>query len=200
MQESRWGATVHWNDIPGWFQWRSAQQEAADRFPEDSRFVEVGNFLGRSLCSLGEVVTLSGKRFSVIGVDTCRGSGAEGPSGKDYHGAAVAEGGGTFAGMLHKNIIDCGYGDLISLIVADSVTASTFFPDRSIDWVHLDARHDRENVKADIAAWVPKLKTDGWLSGDDYDEVKWPEVVSTIQDLLPEARPWSVNQWRWMPR
>jgi hypothetical protein len=197
---TRDGGQLHWNDIPGWFQWRSAQEEAARRFPEDSRFVEVGNFLGRSLCSLGEVERLSGKRFSLIGVDTCRGSGAEGPSGKDYHGAAVIQGGGTFAGMLHKNIIDCGYGDRISLIVADSVTASTFFPDRSIDWVHLDARHDREHLKADIAAWLPKLRVDGWLSGDDYDEAKWPEVVSAIQDLLPEARPWSVNQWRWMPR
>ena len=191
---------MHWNDIPGWFQWRSAQEEAAHRFPDASRFVEVGNFLGRSLCSLGEVTRLSGKRFSLIGVDTCRGSGAEGPSGKDYHGAAVIQGGGTFAGTLHKNIIDCGYGDLISLIVADSVTASTFFPDRSIDWVQLDARHDRAHLEADIAAWRPKLKADGWLSGDDYDEAKWPEVVSAIKDLLPGARPWSVKQWRWMPR
>ena len=79
--------------------------------------------------------------------------------------------------MLHKNIIECGYGDSISLIVADSVTASTFFADRSIDWVHLDARHDHEHVKADIAAWLPKVKVDGWLSGDDYDEIKWPDVV-----------------------
>jgi len=191
---------LNWNDIPGWFRWRSAQEEAAHEFPDGSRFVEVGTFLGRSLCSLGEVAKLSGKSFSLIGVDTCRGSGAEGPRGKDYHGAAVAEGGGTFAGMLHKNIIECGRGDSISLIVADSVVASTFFADRSIDWVHLDARHDHEHVKADIAAWLPKVKVDGWLSGDDYDEVKWPEVVSAVREVLPEARPWSINQWRWVLR
>jgi hypothetical protein len=92
---------VNWTEIPGWFQWRSAQEEAVHRFPEGSRFVEVGNFLGRSLCSLGEVATRSGKRFTLIGVDTCRGSGAEGPRGKDYHGEAVAQGRGTFAGILH---------------------------------------------------------------------------------------------------
>ena len=189
---------MRWDEIPGWFQWRSAQEEAAQRFPEHSRFVEVGNYLGRSLCSLAEVVTLSGKRLSIIGVDTCRGSGAEGPLGKDYHGAAVEQGGGTLAGMLHKNIIDCGYGDLVTLIVADSVTASTFFPDRSIDWVHLDARHDRAHLRADIAAWLPKLKQDGWLSGDDYNEEKWPEVVDVVREELPAARPWSVHQWRWM--
>jgi hypothetical protein len=187
---------VNWNDIPGWFQWRSAQEEAAERFAEGSRFLEVGNFLGRSLCSLGEVVKRSGKSITLIGVDTCRGSGVEGFRGKDFHGAAVAQGGGTFAGMLHRNIIECGYGDLISLIVADSVTASMFFADRSIDWVHLDARHDHEHVKADIAAWLPKVKVDGWLSGDDYDEMKWPDVVSVVKELLPGARPWSINQWR----
>jgi Methyltransferase domain len=190
--------SLNWNDIPGWFQWRSAQEDAAHRFTDGSRFLEVGSFLGRSLCSLGEVTRRSGKSFTLIGVDTCRGSGVEGPRGKDYHGAAVAAGGGTFAGALHKNIIECGYGELISLIVADSVTASTFFADRSLDWVHLDARHDQEHLRADIAAWRPKVKGDGWLSGDDYDPVKWPEVVNAVQELLPEARPWSVGQWRWI--
>jgi methyltransferase family protein len=189
-------ALVHWTEIPGWFQWRSAQEEAVRRFPAGSRFVEVGNFLGRSLCSLGEVVKESGKQLTIIGVDTCRGSGVEGPRTKDYHGAAVAEGEGTFAGSLHRNIINCGYGDMIALIVADSVAASAFFADETISWVHLDARHDPESLKSDIAAWLPKVSRGGWLSGDDYDEIKWPEVVRTINEVLPRARPWSVNQWR----
>jgi hypothetical protein len=189
---------VNWTDIPGWFQWRSGQEEAVQHFAAGQRFVEVGNYLGRSLCSLGDVVQQSGKRFTVIGIDTCRGSGIEGPRAKDYHGAAVAEGGGTFAGQLHRNVLQCGYGDLISLIVSDSLTASTFFADRSLAWVHLDARHDRESLQADIAAWLPKVQSGGWLSGDDYDEVKWPDVVQTIQDTLPGAKPWSVAQWRWI--
>src|SRR5262245_55017621 len=126
---------MRWQDISGWFQWRSAQEEAVRHFASGSRFVEVGNFLGRSLCSLGEVATLSGKQFTLIGVDHCRGSGVEGPRHHDYHGAAAEEGGGTFAGTLHRNIIECGFGALISIIVADSVTASTFFADHSLEWV-----------------------------------------------------------------
>jgi hypothetical protein len=88
---------VHWSEIHGWFRWRSGQEEAVRHFGDGSRFVEVGTYLGRSLCSLGEVVRESGKRVSVVGVDTCRGSGAEGPKQKDFHGAAVTAGGGTFA-------------------------------------------------------------------------------------------------------
>lgn len=189
---------MNWCDIPGWFQWRSAQEEAVRHFPAGSRFVEVGNYLGRSLCSLGELAQQSGRKFTIIGVDTCRGSGVEGPQAKDYHGAAVAEGGGTFAGTLHRNVIECGLADVVSLIVSDSVTASTFFEDKSLEWVHLDARHDRESLTADIKAWLPKVKRGGWLSGDDYDEVKWPDVVQTIHDTLPKARPWSTLQWRYM--
>jgi hypothetical protein len=189
---------VEWGDIEGWFRWRSAQEEAVRRFPEGSRFVEVGTYLGRSLCSLGEVVRISGTRFTVIGVDTCRGSGPEGLKGKDYHGSAARLGGGTFAGTLHKNILDCGYGDTISLIIADSATAATLFADRSLDWVHLDARHDYASVKADIAAWLPKIRAGGWLSGDDYDPLKWPEVVQAVADRLPGAESWSTQQWRWI--
>ena len=189
-----------WNDIPGWFQWRFAQEEAARTFPEGSRFVEVGTYLGRSLCSLGEVAKQSGKRFTLVGVDTCLGSGVEGPRAKNYHEAAVSEGGGTLAGQLHKNVIACGFADEISLIVGTSITASTFFADRSIDWVHLDARHDYDSVTADIAAWLPKVKVNGWLSGDDYDAAKWPDVVRAVTTCLPGACPWSAGQWRWIAR
>jgi len=165
-------------------------------FENGSRFLEVGTFLGRSLCSFGELVQRSGKRFSVIGVDTCRGSGVEGLKQQDVYSAAVREGGGTFAGTLHRNIINCGLADTVAVIVSDSVTAASFFADRSIAWVHIDARHDREHLTADIRAWLPKVQSGGWLSGDDYDAVKWPDVVATVNELLPAATPWSVMQWR----
>lgn len=134
----------------------------------------------------------------MIGVDTCLGSGPEGPRKKDYHGAAVAQSGGTFAGALQRNVIDCGYGDIIALIITDSLSASRLICDGSLEWVHLDAPHDYDGLKADIQAWLPKLKPGGWLSGDDYDPVKWPEVVRVVGDLLPGARAWSIHQWRWI--
>ena len=189
---------MHWQEIDGWFRWRSGQEEAVSRFPAKSRFVEVGTYLGRSLCSLAELVKLSGKAIELVGVDTCRGSGPEGAKLKDYHGAAVSQGGGTFAGALHRNVLDCGHGDAVSLVIAESVAASRLFADLSIDWVHLDARHDYESVKADIAAWLPRVKRGGWLSGDDYEEAKHPGLVRAVGELVPGAAPWSTAQWRWI--
>lgn len=189
---------MHWEEIPGWFLWRSGQEEAAQHFPTGSRFVEVGTFLGRSLCSLGDVVSGSGKQIAIIGIDTCLGSGVEGPKQINYHAAAVAEGGGTLAGNLHRNVLACGIGSFTSLIVAESVVAASWFADASIDWVHLDARHEYDAVTADIAAWRPKVKPGGWLSGDDYNPEKWPSVVAAVADSLPDAQPWSTLQWRWI--
>ena len=187
---------MHWTEIPGWFQWRTAQVDAVQHFPDGSRFVEVGSYLGRSVCSLGELIASSGKSISIYAVDTCQGSGPEGPHARDYHGQAVAEGGGTFAGTLHRNILACGLGSIVSLIVADSATAAALCADASLDWVHLDARHDYAHVKADIAAWRPKIRPGGWLSGDDFDAAKWPGLVRAVRESCPDAEPWSTAQWR----
>ncbi|PXX63981.1 methyltransferase family protein [Nocardia tenerifensis] len=187
-----------WQDIPGWFTWRDAQEEAVAHFPEGSTFVEVGNYLGRSLCSLAEVVADSGKPITVVGVDTCRGSGPEGVRGINAHGAAVADGGGTFAGLLHRNVLACGFADQVLLVVGDSESTARLFADASLAWVHIDARHDYDSVAADITAWRPKVAPGGWLSGDDYIPSAWPGVVAAVTDLLPRAHPWSKIQWRWI--
>ncbi len=187
-----------WRDIPGWFQWRRHQEEAVAHFPDGSWFVEVGCYLGRSICSLGEVVRSSHRATRIIGVDTGLGSGPEGRADIDAHGPAVAHGGGTFAGLLHRNIVDCGLAGTVQLLISDSVTAAEVFTDSSLAWVHIDARHDYASVRADISAWAPKVQPGGWLSGDDYQSDWWPGVVDAVTDLLPDARRWWSTQWRWV--
>jgi hypothetical protein len=51
-----------------------------------------------------------------------------------------------------------------------SLEAAKGFEDNSLDFVYLDARHDYPSVKADIAAWWPKLKSGGILSGHDLED------------------------------
>jgi hypothetical protein len=125
-------------------------------------------------------------------------SGPEGRGPTDAHGPAVRHGDGTFAGMLHRNIVGCGFADVVRLVICDSVSAAALFSDESLHWVHLDARHDYDSVLTDIQAWRPKVASGGWLSGDDFDEGQWPGVVGAVNDSLPGAQPWSTNQWRWL--
>ena len=187
-----------WQDIPGWFNWRDGQEEAAAHFGDGDRFVEVGCYLGRSICSLADVVAGRGLEVDIVGVDTALGSGPEGKRNTNAHGHAVQHGGGTMAGLLHRNVLACGFADQVQLIISDSVRASRLFTDESVAWVHLDARHDYVSVCEDIDAWRPKVRRGGWLTGDDYDQWQWPGVVRAVSERLEDAEPWCTSQWRWV--
>ena len=187
-----------WQDIPGWFNWREGQEEAAAHFGDGDRFIEVGCYLGRSICSLADVVAGRGLEVDIVGVDTALGSGPEGKRNTNAHGHAVQHGGGTMAGLLHRNVLACGFADRVQLIISDSVRASRLFTDESVAWVHLDARHDYVSVCEDIDAWRPKVRRGGWLTGDDYDQWQWPGVVRAVSERLEDAEPWCTSQWRWV--
>jgi hypothetical protein len=51
-----------------------------------------------------------------------------------------------------------------------SVQEAIKFPDNSLDFVYLDARHDYDGVKEDLHAWWPKLKVGGVMAGHDFVE------------------------------
>jgi hypothetical protein len=56
-----------------------------------------------------------------------------------------------------------------------SVQAAERMDDRSIDFVHIDARHDYDSVLEDLGAWFPKLRAGGILSGHDYVTGRFPQ-------------------------
>jgi len=52
-----------------------------------------------------------------------------------------------------------------------------------VDVVFIDAAHDYENVKLDIARWWPLVRDGGMLVGHDYNH-KWPGVERAVADML----------------
>lgn len=52
-----------------------------------------------------------------------------------------------------------------------SVEMAKQVPDESLDLLYLDGDHNYEGVKADLAAWFPKVKPGGVISGHDYMNV-----------------------------
>jgi len=65
------------------------------------------------------------------------------------------------------------------LVKALSTDAAAQFADASLDWIYLDALHTKEAVLQDLAAWYPKLRPGGLLSGDDYGDANNTEFVPT---------------------
>lgn len=175
-----------WEDIPGWFDYMEVWHEVVGRL-KGGILIEVGNYLGKGLCALGEVVKKSGKPFHVIGVDWCVGSGTE--NGHNLHAEALSNGGGSLAGQLHRNVMECGLADIITLMVGSSEQVATLFPEKSLAMVFIDASHDYDSVVKDIKTWLPKVQSGGFLCGDDVGipgEVNpvWPDIKRALNDTL----------------
>lgn len=49
-----------------------------------------------------------------------------------------------------------------------SVNAAKTFTDGQLDWVYVDALHTFDGVTADLEAYFPKVKGDGFILGHDY--------------------------------
>lgn len=61
------------------------------------------------------------------------------------------------------------YGERAKVLKMGSVEAAALINDASMDFVFLDADHSEDGLRADIAAWLPKVKRGGWLCGHDID-------------------------------
>lgn len=60
------------------------------------------------------------------------------------------------------------------------------FPDNYFDVVYIDANHAYEATKADLAAWYPKVKPGGALTGHDYLDGELPEGSFGVKRAVTE--------------
>jgi predicted alpha/beta hydrolase family esterase len=56
-----------------------------------------------------------------------------------------------------------------------------------LDFVFIDADHKYESVKADIAAWLPKVRPGGHIAGHDYHS-DWPGVQKAVDEVLGKGK------------
>lgn len=79
--------------------------------------------------------------------------------------------------------------------IGESTEVAGRFDDGFFDIVYLDASHDYLSVKADIAAWLPKVKKGGVLCGDDYIR-GWDGVIQAVDEVFGDrVRRAGKQQW-----
>jgi len=168
-----------YDNIDGWFDFEDVYKEMVNKFPDNSHFVEIGSWLGKSTSYMAVEIANSDKKIKFDAVDTWLGS--------DEHKEFLK----TLNGSLYDKFIENVKPVLnyINPVIGYSTEVSKNYEDESLDFVFLDASHDYESVKNDIIAWYPKIKSNGIIAGHDYNDVgtegcEWVGVVKAVNEFF----------------
>jgi hypothetical protein len=158
--------------IHGWSDFLSFYEETA-KAKGGGVFVEIGVWQGRSAVFLAELIKELGLPIKFFAIDNFSG----GPEVADK----VKELPKPLLDIFEDNLKAAGVEEYVSIIQGDSAQSSEQFFDESVDFAFIDASHQYEAVKKDIAAWWPKIKQGGTLSGHDYGS--WPGVTQAVKEF-----------------
>lgn len=141
-----------------WFTYPNLYKSMVERF-DDAHFVEVGSWKGRSSVYMGVEIFNSNKHIKFDCIDLWEYDSSQNDLQEHMYNGLYE----TFLNNIKP------LGNTINPIKGKSVECAKSYPDKSIDFVFIDAAHDYENVKADISAWLPKVKPNGIIAGHDFD-------------------------------
>jgi hypothetical protein len=150
-------------------------------------FVEIGSWKGKSSTYMGVEIMNSGKRIKFDCVDTWEGSKEHlDPQNVSYEPLLKIPNG--LYNEFIKNIEPVK--SVINPIRMTSIEASKLYEDNSLDFVFIDGAHDYFNVKQDIEHWLPKVKSGGYIAGDDY---VWPPINMAVKEIFNEKQITSIR-------
>ena len=158
-----------YKDVYGFCDYVGLYRKAVEIFPSGSHFVEVGSFLGKSAVFMAVEIINSGKRIKFDCVDHWKGS-------EEHYDNENIDTENLYENFL-ENIQPVK--GVINPVRAESVVASKLYKPNSLDFIFIDASHDERSVREDLTYWMPRLKEDGMIAGDDIDNegvanaVKW---------------------------
>ena len=176
------------NDVYGFSQIDlfALYKKMVERFDSGSHFVEVGAFLGKSAVFMGVEIINSGKNIKFDCVDHWQGSEEH----NDNENVNIE----TLYEDFLKNIEPVK--KVISPIRMNSIEASKLYKPNSIDFIFIDASHDEGSVKADLTYWMPRLKDNGVIAGDDINNAGVASAITWFFDtskLEILGRQWMVD-------
>jgi len=175
----------HYKTIQGWFNCPALYDTVIANMGLTGKVVEIGCWKGQSAAYMAESIQNSGKNITHYCVDTWEGTVTE-----DHHqqDAIVKE--GKLFDHFNENMQP--FAGKYTPMQMTSLEAATKFEDSTFDFVYIDASHEYADVKADIQAWLPKVKKGGILAGDDYNS---RDVHRAVHEVLNDVK--SINRFTW---
>lgn len=163
-----------------WFNYSDFYKSMVEEFPENSHFVEIGCWKGRSASFMGVEIKNSNKKIKFDCIDHWKGSWEHLKGGPVYD--PITDDEDALYNEFLKNIEPIK--EFVNPIRMSSIEASLLYEDESLDFVFIDAGHEYEDIKEDILKWLPKVKKGGIIGGHDFSQDS-PGIIKAVNELLP---------------
>jgi hypothetical protein len=166
----------YYHSLEGWFCMEKQYLELLDATPEGGVFVELGCYKGKSTSFIGVEIHKRKRDINFFAIDSFQGAtnSTDANEIKAYEGISEIEESYTY------NVAPIG--NKIKTIVSLTDEAAQYFDDKSVDVIFVDGGHSYEVVKADIEAWLPKMKPNGIMAGHDY--MAWIGVNRALTEIF----------------
>jgi cephalosporin hydroxylase len=195
---------VAWSDIPGWSGFLWAYDEAVASAPDNAVFVELGVAFGRSIAYLSRKVIDSGKHVRIWAIDPWWDdwwhvpdqyhTTLQSPTWGGEHSQFGRDLGGPFSAFVHCMRTHASEElERINVLRCRSAEAALMIG--SCDMVCIDADHNYGAVAQDIALWKPRIRSGGWLIGDDWS-VNFPGVQRAVREAFGDSFEVRETTWR----
>jgi len=150
---------------------------------------EVGSWKGKSCITIADTVKKMGfKNVRILAVDTWLGSPEFWTTdiNDPMRGVSLnlVNGYPSVFYTFTKNVKYFGHDDIVSPFSISSLQAADVLKYYGLkaDLIYVDASHEYDAVKADMAAFWPLLNNGGIMLGDDYTAC-WPGVVKAVNEF-----------------
>ena len=167
--------------VPGYFNYENVYDDIITYTPSNSpeKYVEIGAWKGKSICYAAVEIINSGKNITIDSVDTWEGSPGESVIMDDE---SIKN--NTLYNEFIKNIEPVKH--IVTPVKMPSVEAAKLYEDKSLFFVFIDGSHLYEAVKEDILAWLPKVKSGGFIGGHDIDQTEeFNGVRKAVDEIFP---------------
>lgn len=167
-----------YQNIQGWFNYQGIYSDIVKKLPNRAHIVEIGAWKGCSTSYLAVEIINSGKQITLDVIDLWNGD-ADGPKSYDITKEYL---------NLQKDVLTefkRNLSSVLSIINLNqilSIKAAQFYCDQSLDFVFIDASPEYECVKQDINAFLPKIKSGGFIGGHDYNPNSFPGVIKAVNE------------------
>jgi len=168
----------NYQSIEGWFNMEDQYLELLANTPENGIFVELGAYKGKSTSFIVTEMINRGRNINFYTADTF-----EGNSGSTDLKEVEAYKQVNVSKMYEEYLNNTEHlKSYFNTVVNYSHQVADSFNDNSVDCIFIDAGHSYKAVKADIQAWLPKMKDGSIMSGHDY--TAWKGVGEAVNELL----------------